>query len=160
YVRWRCSHSNHAASSCASTAAVSEVALIAVSVRMAPSNFTRASHRRVCEICLTRSLQTSAASGSALNHAALLSAKAAGVKIPWLKRRWLLLQRISLLALFATALPHAARAQTADDSVETEEIIVTARKRTETVQDVPLAIQALTGQRLEQLNASSFDDYV
>jgi outer membrane receptor protein involved in Fe transport len=41
-----------------------------------------------------------------------------------------------------------------------EEIIVTAQKREESMQDVPLAIQAIGTQRLQELNVSSFDDFV
>ncbi len=41
-----------------------------------------------------------------------------------------------------------------------EEIVVTAQRRTENVQDVPIAIQALTGETLQQLNATNFDDFI
>jgi outer membrane receptor protein involved in Fe transport len=41
-----------------------------------------------------------------------------------------------------------------------EEIIVTAQKREESLQNVPLSIQALGGERLEELQISSFTDYV
>jgi iron complex outermembrane recepter protein len=50
-----------------------------------------------------------------------------------------------------------------DDATSTggvEEIVVTAQRRTENVQDVPIAIQALTGETLSQLNVASFDDFV
>ena len=40
------------------------------------------------------------------------------------------------------------------------EIIVTATRRSENIQDVPIAIQVLTGSMLTQLHVSSFDDYV
>jgi outer membrane receptor protein involved in Fe transport len=40
------------------------------------------------------------------------------------------------------------------------EITVTAQRRTERMQDVPIAMQALTAQTLEQLNVSTFDDYL
>src|SRR6202161_2529773 len=40
------------------------------------------------------------------------------------------------------------------------EITVTAQRRTENIQDVPIPIQALTGETLQQLNISTFDDYV
>ncbi|HXY95387.1 MAG TPA: TonB-dependent receptor [Steroidobacteraceae bacterium] len=40
------------------------------------------------------------------------------------------------------------------------EITVTAQRRTENIQDVPIAIQALTAQTLQQLNVSTFDDYL
>jgi iron complex outermembrane recepter protein len=41
-----------------------------------------------------------------------------------------------------------------------EEITVTAQRRTENIQDVPISIQALTAQALQQLNVSTFDDYI
>jgi iron complex outermembrane receptor protein len=40
------------------------------------------------------------------------------------------------------------------------EITVTAQRRTENIQDVPIAMQALTEQTLQQLNVSTFDDYL
>ena len=41
-----------------------------------------------------------------------------------------------------------------------QEITVTAQRRTENMQDVPITIQALTGAALTQLNATTFDDFV
>src|SRR5436190_600270 len=41
-----------------------------------------------------------------------------------------------------------------------EEIIVTAQKREQSIQDVPISMQALTAQALQQLNVSTLDDYV
>ncbi len=40
-----------------------------------------------------------------------------------------------------------------------EEVVVTAQKRTENLQDVPISIQALSTARLEELNVTNFDDY-
>jgi outer membrane receptor protein involved in Fe transport len=60
----------------------------------------------------------------------------------------------------------AAAAAPADTSPEGEqnlsvsEVVVTAQRRSENVQDVPIAIQALTGDTLTQLNVQTFDDYV
>ncbi len=39
-----------------------------------------------------------------------------------------------------------------------EEIVVTAQRRSESLQNVPITIQALTGDTLKQLNVTSFDD--
>ena len=39
-------------------------------------------------------------------------------------------------------------------------IIVTAQRRTENIQDVPISMQALTSQTMRQLNIQTFDDYV
>jgi iron complex outermembrane recepter protein len=40
------------------------------------------------------------------------------------------------------------------------EVIVTAQRRSEKMQDVPISMQALTGQSLQQLNIQTFDDYL
>jgi outer membrane receptor protein involved in Fe transport len=40
------------------------------------------------------------------------------------------------------------------------EVIVTAQRRSEDIENVPIAIQAFTGQTLEQLNVSNFDDLI
>ena len=40
------------------------------------------------------------------------------------------------------------------------EITVTAQRREQSIQDVPISMQALTGQALEQLNITTFDDYI
>ncbi|MFM7275531.1 MAG: TonB-dependent receptor plug domain-containing protein, partial [Gammaproteobacteria bacterium] len=40
-----------------------------------------------------------------------------------------------------------------------EEVLVTAQKREESMQEVPISIQTLSTQKLEQLNVNSFDDY-
>lgn len=50
-------------------------------------------------------------------------------------------------------------AQTAD-AEGIQEIVVTAQRRTESLQDVPISIQVLTGETLTQLNVETFDDYV
>jgi iron complex outermembrane recepter protein len=52
----------------------------------------------------------------------------------------------------------AAASETSADALA--EITVTAQRRTENIQDVPIAIQALTAQALQQLNVSTFDDYL
>ena len=52
----------------------------------------------------------------------------------------------------------SAYAQTTTGGLE--EIVVTAQKRTEDLQSVPLSIQAFSTQRLQELNIQRFDDYV
>src|SRR6266404_2353780 len=39
-----------------------------------------------------------------------------------------------------------------------EEVVVTAQRRAESIQDVPITIQAITGDQLAQLNVTTFDD--
>jgi outer membrane receptor protein involved in Fe transport len=41
-----------------------------------------------------------------------------------------------------------------------EEVIVTATKRTENLQNVPLAVAALLEEKLDELNIANFDDYI
>jgi iron complex outermembrane receptor protein len=73
-------------------------------------------------------------------------------------------QRLSY-AVIAVLSAHAgaAYAQTAATpavSGEIAEITVTAQRRTENIQNVPITIQALTGEALAQLNVTTFEDYV
>jgi len=67
----------------------------------------------------------------------------------------------AILACLPTA--YAQEKDAAATAVATgglEEITVTATKRAESLQDVPLSIQALGTAKLEELNIKSFDDYV
>ena len=43
---------------------------------------------------------------------------------------------------------------------ELEEVIVTATKRAENLQDVALTVTALSGEKLDELNVANFDDYI
>jgi len=61
-------------------------------------------------------------------------------------------------ALFAGS--PGARAQQAAEAETLEEVDVTAQKRSEDLQKVPIRLQVLGGEKLEQLQVSSFDDYV
>ncbi|MBL0002016.1 MAG: TonB-dependent receptor [Sphingomonadales bacterium] len=67
------------------------------------------------------------------------------------------------LASSAIALVDPALAQTtapqASDSEETGEIIVTATRREESIQKIPISIQALGSQTLDQHQVASLDDY-
>src|SRR5579859_1475254 len=57
----------------------------------------------------------------------------------------------------------AAAAGTADTEAGSDaiqEIVVTAQRRSENMQDVPIQIQAITGEALTQLNVTTFDDYI
>ncbi|HXC08051.1 MAG TPA: TonB-dependent receptor [Steroidobacteraceae bacterium] len=53
-----------------------------------------------------------------------------------------------------------AQAQTAQGSDTLEEVTVTAQKVTENLQNVPVSIEAIGNQKLEQLKIASLDDYV
>src|ERR1700691_1165179 len=54
----------------------------------------------------------------------------------------------------------AADSAPASSGGEIQEITVTAQRRSENLQDVPITIQALTADTLTQLNATTFDDFV
>jgi len=68
----------------------------------------------------------------------------------------------AILSGGVNGLAHAGPAtDTAAEASDTiAEITVTAQRRTESLQDVPISIQALTGQTLSQLNAATLEDYV
>src|SRR6202453_4129040 len=46
----------------------------------------------------------------------------------------------------------------ADTSDQIQEITVTAQRRNESLENVPITIQAVTGEQLKQLNVQTFDD--
>jgi len=69
----------------------------------------------------------------------------------------------AILSAPATAIVFAAPADTATATAtrtELEEVIVTANRREENLQNVPITIQALTGDTLTKLNVTTFEDYV
>jgi iron complex outermembrane recepter protein len=63
------------------------------------------------------------------------------------------------LASALLACMHSAHAADASDTPVLEEITVTAQKRAENLQDVPLSIQAFNTTKLQELNIQNFDDY-
>src|SRR5665213_696017 len=68
----------------------------------------------------------------------------------------------AILGTTSLAAP-AAEPATDNSSASTDsiaEITVTAQRRTQNMQDVPISMQALTAQTLQQLNVSTFDDYI
>ncbi len=71
------------------------------------------------------------------------------------------LARAVSAALTGTALASIALVPVhAQQSGALEEIVVTAQKREQNLQDVPISIQVLGSQQLQQLNLSSFEDYI
>src|SRR6202166_267352 len=54
----------------------------------------------------------------------------------------------------------ATEAPSAEASDQIQTIVVTAQRRSESIQDVPISIQAFTGQTLKELNVTTFDDYI
>jgi iron complex outermembrane receptor protein len=73
--------------------------------------------------------------------------------------------KVAYAILMALSAP-AGVAYAADTDSETaagpglEEIVVTAERREESIQDVPITIQAITGEQLQQLNVSTVEDVV
>ena len=66
---------------------------------------------------------------------------------------------LSLAILAALGLPVISVVQAADDtSPELEVVVVTAQKRVQSLQDVPIAITALSGADLERINAATLSD--
>jgi iron complex outermembrane recepter protein len=64
----------------------------------------------------------------------------------------------AILSGSGLGIAHAAPAADTNESEAIQEITVTAQRRTESIQDVPVTIQALTGEQLGQLNVTTFDD--
>ena len=63
-------------------------------------------------------------------------------------------------AVAGAALPHRApAAEASDSSGGLQEVIVTARKVAENLQDVPISVDVLSRKELQNLAISSFDDY-
>jgi iron complex outermembrane receptor protein len=62
--------------------------------------------------------------------------------------------------LGTTMLTGLAQAQEAPAGNAVEEVIITAQKRDENLQDVPVSIQALGGQKLDELQVGDFGDFV
>jgi iron complex outermembrane recepter protein len=71
----------------------------------------------------------------------------------------------AILAILSANAPcgHASSSDSGDSpgsSNELGEVVVTATRRSENLQDVPIAITALTAVTLNQLNVQTFDDYL
>jgi len=67
-----------------------------------------------------------------------------------------------LCVAIAVAL-HSGAVQAQEEAGTTrilEEIIVTASRRSESLQDVPIAVQAMSGKKLRELGIDSFEDYI
>ena len=65
-----------------------------------------------------------------------------------------------LAARVASAADAADASEAESTSKGLQEITVTANRRVENAQDVPISIQALTGEALQQLSIANFDDAV
>ncbi len=65
-----------------------------------------------------------------------------------------------LATLAAAAGAARADAPAAESSMSLEEVVVTAQRRSENLQNVPISIQALTGETLKELKVSTLDEFV
>ena len=77
-------------------------------------------------------------------------------------RRMLATLLASVALVPGSALAQSAETPAAEDAASTADdgdIIVTAQKREQTLQSVPLSIQALSSKKLEQLNITNFNDF-
>ncbi|MGO9991805.1 MAG: TonB-dependent receptor [Steroidobacteraceae bacterium] len=61
---------------------------------------------------------------------------------------------------FGLGIAHAATATDTSESEGIQEITVTAQRRTESIQDVPITIQAISTEQLKELSIATFDDAV
>src|SRR5688572_33160678 len=64
---------------------------------------------------------------------------------------------VASAVLLALAAPSALAQQ---ETTALGEVIVTAQKRTESLQDVPISVEALGEEKMEELNVQNFKDYV
>ncbi len=60
----------------------------------------------------------------------------------------------------ASANGSATAASPSNGGLQLQEIVVTAQRRAQNIQDVPITMEALTGKTLQQLNVQTFADYV
>lgn len=65
-----------------------------------------------------------------------------------------------LSAAIAAVLAVQAAPVFAADDLALEEVVVTAQRRSENIQDVPIAIQALTGETLNQLKVTTVEEFI
>ena len=85
------------------------------------------------------------------------SRKLAGARVLRSTPRATTLLRHAPIAAAIMAAMHAARAQ--EETSTLTEIVVTAEKRAENLQDVPISITAMDTKKLEELNLQHFTDY-
>jgi len=71
----------------------------------------------------------------------------------------IILKATPVASALLACMPAAYSQERTAENAGIEEIVVTAQKRAENLQDVPVSIQALATAKLEELHISSFDDY-
>ncbi len=74
-------------------------------------------------------------------------------------KSWLTASAVAaLLPLLALYAPHRALAAAPETGDELQEIVVTAEKRSSTVQETPISLSALSGADLQSQNITSVED--
>jgi outer membrane receptor protein involved in Fe transport len=96
-----------------------------------------------------------AAAGMSANDALRHLLEATGLQFEYLTPH-----SIRILARKASAVPNTPATPIRDESPPLEQLLVTASRRLENVQDVPISVQVLTADTLSNINATTFDDYV
>jgi iron complex outermembrane receptor protein len=91
--------------------------------------------------------------GLGANNALTRVLEGTGLKFEYLTPR-------SIRILAAVVAPPREITTKTPSGDELQEIIVTANRREENLQNVPMTIQVLTGETLAKLNATTFDDFV
>ena len=91
--------------------------------------------------------------GLAANEALARVLEGTGLKFEYLTPR-------SIRILAAVVGPPRETTMNIPAGEELQEVIVTANRREQNLQDVPITIQVLTGEVLAKLNATTFDDFV
>src|SRR6187455_1608838 len=76
------------------------------------------------------------------------------------KKSRVFLTGVPLASAMLVGAPVVQAQQAEEQSSGLDEVVVTALKTRQNLQDVPVSIQAIGTERLEELNISSFDDYV
>lgn len=67
---------------------------------------------------------------------------------------------VNAIAVISTALAFAPIAHSAENEFAIEEIVVTAQKRAESIQDVPVSISALSAEMADNMGADSIDEII
>ncbi|WP_309604741.1 TonB-dependent receptor domain-containing protein, partial [Phenylobacterium sp.] len=76
-----------------------------------------------------------------------------------MKKNWHLSVGVAALSIFGAGVPAASAAdaaKTKEQSTTVEDLVVTASRREEKLQDVPIAVQALSGDKLQELGITDF----
>jgi iron complex outermembrane receptor protein len=80
-------------------------------------------------------------------------------KLARTRAKWAGMPLASALIAGGGGIAHAADTAVDADTVTLDEVVVTAQKRSEDLQKVPISLQVLSGKDLEQHNVTDFDDF-